>query len=398
ADSTIVGTWPSDEAVDALKSALKVAPPKGAEFGKTEIFYLKATDKDSARAASLVNAIYEQLKANLGEIRAGRARGIISELEKVATLADADLQHETRRLKEMETLAGADLIELRMVFQGTAVDGELNKTLGAGQSELRQWKTAQAANREMLRILQAAERDPQQLIAAPASLLDSQPTLRQLRQGLAEAQLRTSALAGAMTESHPQLVVAREAEHDLQRVIYKEVASAIRGVEGDFQLTDSRIHAAEEQLAEQRARVARLAGLRAEYSNLVDLVEHRRTELEQAKHGLAETRAEQASSFSSSVISAVGLPEGASTPIGPSRAMTAIFGLAGGLLAGLGILYLTVPSREPAHALNGRLSPPAIGEDQFQPTNGAAHYVPEAKHLELMGPAYANGDAPHKPR
>jgi hypothetical protein len=63
------------------------------------------------------------------------------------------------------------------------MDGELNNALVAGQRELRQWKSVQAANREMLRLLQATQNDPQQLVVTPAPLLESQPTLRQLKHG-----------------------------------------------------------------------------------------------------------------------------------------------------------------------------------------------------------------------
>jgi uncharacterized protein involved in exopolysaccharide biosynthesis len=202
-DARVVGAWPSDEAIDSLRSSIKVAPPKGAEFGKTEIFYLKATDRDPRRAIALVEAVYEQLKGSLCEVRDTRARSIVDELEKVVTISDADLQQCTRRLKEMEKETGSDLLEMRMVYQGTAMDGELSKTLVAGQTELRQWKSVQAANREMLRLLQATQQDPQQLVVAPAPLLESQPTLRQLKQGLVEAQLRASVLAGTVTEGHP---------------------------------------------------------------------------------------------------------------------------------------------------------------------------------------------------
>jgi uncharacterized protein involved in exopolysaccharide biosynthesis len=403
-DAKVVGAWPSDLVVESLRSALKVAPPKGAEFGKTEIFYLKVADKDPRRAIALVEAIYEQLRARLAEIRNARARGIVADLEKVVMLSEADLQQGTQRLKEMEKETGADLIELRMVFQGTAMDGELNKTLVAGQSELRQWKNAQAANREMLRLLQAAQRDPQQLVAAPAPLLDSQPTLRQLKQGLGEAQLRASVLAGTLTEDHPQLAVARQAEQDIKRVIFKEVATAARGVEADIQLTEGRIRSAEEQLGVQQRRIERLAALRAEYSNIVDQVEHHRAELNLSKHYLAETLANLASSPSSSVINRVGEPDGTSTPIGPTRPTIALMGLACGLLTGLGILYLTAPP--PPYRPHGGFHRPAIAGMPFYPDGTPVYSYPrEAWRAELALPlypngdaAYPNGDAAHKPR
>ncbi len=256
----------------------------------------------------------------------------------------------------MEKETGSGLLELPSVSQGRALVGELSNTVVAGQSELRQWRSVQAANREMLRLLQATQQDPQQLVVAPAPLLESQPTLRQLKQGLVEAQLRASVLAGTVTEGHPQLVVARQAEQDIKRVIFQEVAAAIRGVEAEIQLANGRIQAAEEQLATENSRVKRSGAMRAEYSNLVDQVEHHRTELDLAKQYLAESRADQAFSQSSSVIDRVNAPEESSTPVGPSRATIALLGLVGGLATGFGVLYLTVPPRAPA-VRAGRASP-----------------------------------------
>ena len=67
-----------------------------------------------------------------------------------------------------------------------------------------------------------------------------------------EAQLRASVLAGTVTDGHPQLVVAGQAEQDIKRVIFQEVAAAIRGVDAEIQLTDGRIRAAQEQIAAQQ--------------------------------------------------------------------------------------------------------------------------------------------------
>ncbi len=394
-DAKVVDAWPNDDAIDALRSSIKVAPPKGAEFGKTEIFYLKATDRDQRRAVALVDAIYEQLKASLGELRDARTHSIVEELEKVVSVSEADLQQCTHCLKDMEKETGTDLLEMRMVYQGPAMDGELSKTLVAGQTELRQWKSVQAANREMLRLLQATQKDPQQLVIAPASLLESQPTLRQLKQGLVEAQLRASVLAGTVTEGHPHLVVARQAEQDIKRVIFQEVAAAIRGVEAEIQLTEGRIRAADEQIAAQQSRIQRLGGMRAEYSNLVDQVEHHRSELDLARHYLAETRANQASSRLTSVITRVGPPEGSSNPIGPSRPAIAMMGIIGGLLTGFGVLYLTVPPREPRYAWDARFPRRALADVPYYPVPG---YADRVWRPELSLPLHQGVESVNKPR
>ena len=45
--------WPSVNDVEALQDAIKISPPKGAEFGKTEVFYLKVQNRESRGLAIL---------------------------------------------------------------------------------------------------------------------------------------------------------------------------------------------------------------------------------------------------------------------------------------------------------------------------------------------------------
>jgi len=58
--------WPSEEAVVDLREAFTLAPPRGAEFGKTDVFYLKVKDRDRQRALALVSAIYAELEKTYG--------------------------------------------------------------------------------------------------------------------------------------------------------------------------------------------------------------------------------------------------------------------------------------------------------------------------------------------
>ena len=68
------------------------------------------------------------------------------------------------------------------------------------------------ANRQLLALLEQAQADPTRLMAAPTRLLDSQPALRRLKDGLVDAQLRTATLQGRMSAEHPEVISAKEAE------------------------------------------------------------------------------------------------------------------------------------------------------------------------------------------
>ncbi|HJT32133.1 MAG TPA: hypothetical protein VJ783_08820, partial [Pirellulales bacterium] len=79
AGTATTSDWPT--AIDAadLAEMLKLAPPKGAEFGKTEVLYLTVRDRDPGRALALVSAISRQLQTRLQQLRDAKAQGMIDE-------------------------------------------------------------------------------------------------------------------------------------------------------------------------------------------------------------------------------------------------------------------------------------------------------------------------------
>src|SRR5690606_72267 len=68
--------WPSAEAIAALADSVKLAPPKGAEFGKTEVFYLSVKAETPARALKLTEAICRHLQLRSRELRDQKAQSL----------------------------------------------------------------------------------------------------------------------------------------------------------------------------------------------------------------------------------------------------------------------------------------------------------------------------------
>ena len=105
--------FPADRDVVELRKNVKLAPPKGAEFGKTEVFYLTVRAENHARAVALNEAIFKQLRARFQELRNVKAESMVEELTKTVRLAKADLEQATAALRSAEHRVGADLGELR---------------------------------------------------------------------------------------------------------------------------------------------------------------------------------------------------------------------------------------------------------------------------------------------
>ena len=364
-----VAAYPDDRDVESLRKLVRLGPPKGAEFGKTEVFYLEVRDANRNRALALAEAICEKLETRFQEVRNAKAQSMIDELAKTVVPAKADLDESTARVSAVERAVGADLAELRILQDTASGESALRRTATEIRSELRAIRTADQASRELLGLLEAAERDPGRLVATPNRLLESQPGLRRLKEGLIDAQLAAARLQGTMSAEHPLVHAAKESIDEVARHLHAELPIAVRGIEAELRLSGEREKLLEGQLADIDGRLERLAALRTMYAN--DLAENRNraTVLERAEQNLAEARAALASAKAASLIGRIEEAQAGTAPVGLGRTAVALLGIAGGVLVGLGVLYLTVPTPAPAagvpqipalpsHAANGSAARP----------------------------------------
>lgn len=339
--------WPTEIDVEQLREALKIVPPKGAEFGKTEVFYVKVRSADRARALALAAALAKNLVAANDRLRDVRAESIVAELSKSVQLSEADAAAATRELATIERQVAGDLAELRNLQESHSGESELRRQSLELETELRQAQASRRNLGELLNILNASQADQGQLLATPNGLLESQPALRRLKEGLLDAQMRTAELLGTMSASHPRVIAAQHAEQEIQQHLAKELKVATRGIELDWTLAGRRAATLEGQLATLRTRLDRVAGLRAEYARLQANANHRTRLMEDAQRRLTDARSNQSGAHAASLVSTLEAPSTGSRPVGPGRAMLALAGLVGGPIFGLGLLLLSVPVAAP---------------------------------------------------
>lgn len=350
--------WPSEKDIEALQGSVKIAPPKGAEFGKTEVFYLNVQADSPQRAVALATAICGQLQARFAQLREAKAGSTTDELTQSVRLAKEELAISTAALRTMEQTVGGDLAELRILNEAPAGDSDLRRNSLELEKELRTYRASAAENEEFLKLLTLAQDDPSKLLASPSVLLKSQPALGRLKDGLVDAQLRTGQALGSMAEDHPLVKSARSAEEAIRQQLHDEIKTAIRGVNVDLRVQSDRIRSLEEQHQSVQGRFGTLAALRAEYANLVTATKQRSETLRAVEHDLAEARASQAAARSASLINLVDSPTPGTRPVGPGRSMIVLAGFAGGLLVGFSMVFLTVrPQENPVEAAAANVVP-----------------------------------------
>jgi polysaccharide biosynthesis transport protein len=368
-DCRAPAAWPTDKDVEDFKKDVKIAPPKGVEFGTTEVFYLEVQSKERTRAAALNAALSRQLQLDLQDLRNARAQSMIDELNKAVQVAQADLQTATQNLTTLEKDVGSDLPELRSMLDANSADTSLRRTVSEIETELRQFQGTEKANRQLLALLQEAQADPNRLIAAPSRLLDSQPALRRLKDGLVDAQLHTATLSGRMSAEHPEVLAAKEAEAQVAARLRAELSAAIRGLQSELAFDTNRLEMLSGQRAGAAARLATLAGLRATYTNVLGEAGNRAKLLDRAEQNLTAARSEWASSKAASLIARVDAPDTGTSPISPSGAVVVLGGALGGLLTGFGLVLLTAPAGFETNSSSARQKSPTASSEAAEPAN-----------------------------
>ena len=273
-----------------------------------------------------------------------------TELQRAVRLAQSELQDSTDQLGKLESGVGADLADLRSISKLSSGGSSLQQALTVLDNQLRTAKVAELSNGRLAAMLRAAEHDSRQLLAMPGSLLDKLPALGRLKEGLVDAQLRTAQLLGAMSEAHPSVQDAVANEHEVEHHIRRELPVAIRTIEVERQLAQITIQSIERQATDVRRRSERLAAIRSEHAKLVAQVERHTQQVKQAESRLAETRSAAAGARAANLISLVDSPDTGTRPLGPGKTVIAGVGFVGGLMAGIGILFLTVPGSVPCLA------------------------------------------------
>ena len=331
--------WPTPQDVADFRDAMVMTPPGGAEFGKTEVFYLGVKDKDPDRAAKLVAALSEALETRTKDIREKQAGSMIAEVQEGVEQAETDLNAKIAQLGDFESGVGADLSDLRSLLNPIGGSSETSQDTLAIRAEIRSNEADRRRSATLLEVLKQAQNDPNRIIATPNALLASQPAVARLKQGIVDSQLAKARRLGNLSAEHPLVIAAQEAEIQTRQQLRNELATAISGVEIELALSHDREQALQARLEANQQNQRELATHRAAYSQLVSAVENQTQLVDAARTRLAEAHGQQAGAQSSSLLSRIDDVESSLRPVGASRSTVVAAGGLFGLLLGLGITF-----------------------------------------------------------
>ncbi len=338
--SRSAANWPTARDVEEFRTHIDMRPPGGAEFGKTEVFYLSVLDTHRLRASDMLAELCNQLEQRMQELRDQRAQSMVAELQRTVEMAEHDLAGRTEQLSQFEAHIGADLVELRNLNATTGGQGEVSQELQTIEAERRANDSQRRENLRLVELLKRAQDDPTQLLATPSSLLQSQPSLSRLKDSLIDAKVRVAGLIGTRSEQHPFVIAARASEKEIRDQLHQEIQGAIAGLDVTLEMNADREQSLVAKQKEARQRLSRLAESRAEYANLVVAAENHTKLVEAARKNLADARARQTSAHSASIIGRIDGVDAGIRPVGPGRVTITASGGIAGLLLGFGLVFL----------------------------------------------------------
>jgi uncharacterized protein involved in exopolysaccharide biosynthesis len=326
-----------------IGNQLTVRSPKGSEFGTTEIFYVDVRHNDKQQAVELNKAMCVSLEKRLQDIRMSRYDGIERELEYALDIAKEQRTIATEQLKKIENDVGDNLTDLRSLTDSPSAGGTAKLQLDQLTSERRQVEVLHRQLQEDLRFLQALERAPSRVLVAPSNILNSQPGLKRLCEGLVDSQIQELQLSGRYTDAHPAIRAAKIAREAIREQLGTELKVARVALETEINVSEQRINSLGEQIKQSQNRIAELANIRADYANILGEVRNRSTIIEQIEKDLAVAEANRRAAGQSSLVTRIDAPVLSDKPIGPGTKTILLAAMMAGFLSGIGLILLFAP-------------------------------------------------------
>ena len=349
-DGNAEKNWPTLSAIDsAIGSSVNILAPQGAEFGNTEVVYLEVKAGNRGRAVEFCRAMFDSLTKHLRDVRRVRADSVIIELTHARDLAKQHLEDVSARMKEIEVQFGADLGELRSLNDTFAGDSSNRRALDQTKEQLQSAELELEKLQSLHELLVAGSKDPKKLLISGGDLLNSQPSLQRLKDGLIDAQLKASQLSGVYTLENPKRKAAIATEREIRERIIQETNSVIASMKPMLELQLAQVEKLSQKVASLSNKLEQLAEARTSYAE-IDAELKQRTELmAEAEQRLADALASRSAALSTNLVAELGPPQVSDRPIGPGTTTLTFGSMIAGLVFGLGAVFLIAPGHTPSH-------------------------------------------------
>lgn len=353
---------PSASDIEMLQGAISFYAPGGAELGKTEILTMNVKSSSAKKAKELVSSLFEETRAEIRNMRTRKAESMLKEAGGSVELATERLSETSQQIRTVESDVGGDLSELRGLNEPFSGGGELRRNIATIQAEIRSARQSEQEAIQMIEYLEGL--NPDQLLATPRELLDSQPALSELKTRLIEAQVEQSNTGGIYSPMHPRFQARANSVVDIRSQITAELKTALVGLRSQQKLAQQQVEMMNKQISKINGRITDLASMRVDYGQMVNELELRNEELRSAHKEYAQAESILRASKTIDLITPLDDAAAGIRPLGPNNKTVLIAATIAGLLIGLGLIMMVTPTPElrNSNGSTGYTAPIQVGQ------------------------------------
>ncbi|MEQ1905693.1 MAG: hypothetical protein ABL888_16005, partial [Pirellulaceae bacterium] len=341
--------WPSDDVVDGTRDLISLVAPNGSEFGKTDVVILNVKQNSPESAKKFAQTMAEQIEHHIRIFRSDLLRSMEQELNLQYEQAKVEFEQVAEPVRKLVESTGTDLESLK-AFNDTGSGGnEMQRVLENLKSEKRSALTQAQLAEKQLELLAEAKSEPEVAFARNNELMQTQPSLKRLADGLNDAKLTYNTLAGAFLSEHPRLKAAEQAVANTKQQIASEISLIESALQTQLELARDQIAFFANEEEKYESRMLSVNEKRIDFQQLTNDLTQRLEAMGKQQTMLSEIQSLANTADRVSLVAIVGEPELATNPIGLSKSWIVLMGTIGGFFLGLGIaVTLNDPKWGPA--------------------------------------------------
>ncbi|MEZ6093983.1 MAG: hypothetical protein R3C03_07055 [Pirellulaceae bacterium] len=339
---------PDSGTVDSYRDKISIAAPNGAEFGKTDLIILNIAAENQDECNLIATALCDELEINLQAARSDMLLSMENELQIQVDRTSELYRESADNLTRIEKSVGEDLESLRAMVEKNGGSGELQRALEKIRDEKRVAENELDLIEKQLEYLKQFDLNRDSPMATNAELLQMQPALSRLHNGLVDAKLKLATDLGRFLENHPTITEDRNAVARTKAQIEDELGTIEEGLLLQHRVAADKLLRLKDLEAEYRNRSITISDNRVDYQTLSAEVSQRGESLAKLQSNLAEVQSLASTDRSYTLLTRIGAPE-IRPGKGISRAMLLILGCVFGGLMGLGIAIIANGPESPVN-------------------------------------------------
>ncbi len=331
----------SNEEIEQYQRFISIVAPNGGEFGKTEVFVLRVREKSVEQAEFLIESLTSEIESHLQIVRTSLMASMQAELASNVARTSEHYADLVKEIQKVEESVGADLGSLRGLIDPNSGAGDLQRSLEQIRLEIRSAENdRERVARQLDLVRLAMQQSSGEYLTTSNDLLELQPVLKRLNDGLIDSRLSLSLAMGKYDSGHPLVENAKTAASQTLDQIRSVLDSTEQGLVSQLAMYEQKVARLFEAEKVCANRLIEIGKLRVTYKSLSDELTKRGDSLAKTRTELAEIQALAESAEEVSLITRVGEPQTGTRPDGISKRAMVFAGMLGGLMIGIGLVVL----------------------------------------------------------